>query len=122
MPDAFISIAEHADDHRLLIVRARIAGDIEHIFPEAQVMETPEEDYRYRAALSRDRVANIIANRISHIGYSSVSGSVTDEQRWTAYVGVLAAMQEEQQRRMDTTLDLDRKVKRVDIDIDPVDI
>ena len=67
MPDAFVSIAEHAEDSRLLIIRARIQGDIERVFPEAQVMETPLEDYRFRASLSRDRVSHVIASRVMHM-------------------------------------------------------
>jgi hypothetical protein len=116
MPDAFVSIAEHGDDRRLLVVRARISGDIERIFPEAQVMETPDEDYRFRATLSRERVALVVSSRISHIQYQSVSGSVQDEERWSAYISVLSSMQEEQQRRTDRNLDLEPKIGRLSLD------
>lgn len=116
MPDAFVSIAEHAEDSRLLMIRARILGDIERVFPEAQVMETPLEDYRYRAALSRERVAHVFAHRLQHMTYQSVSGSIEDPERWTTYISVLTAMQEEQQRRVDRNLDLEPKVPQFDID------
>jgi hypothetical protein len=116
MPDAFVSISEHAEDSRLLMVRARILGDIERIFPEAQVMETPLDDYRFRASLSRERVSHVIANRVMHMSYLSVSGSIEDQDRWTTYVSVLTAMQEEQQRRTDRNLDLEPKVSHIDLD------
>ncbi len=116
MPDAFVSISEHAEEPRLLVVRARIQGDIERVFPEAQVMETPSEDYRYRASIYRERVAQVMSNRVHHVDYLSVSGSIEDPERWSTYVGVLTAMQEEQQRRMDRTLELEPKVVRHDLD------
>ncbi len=117
LPDAFVSISEHAEEPRLLTVRARIMGDIEKIFPEAQVMETPSDDYRFRASISRERVATVFANRIQHVNYLSVSGSIEDPERWTTYVSVLSAMQEEQQKRLDRTLDLEPKVSRHDLDL-----
>ena len=116
MPDAFVSISEHAEEPRLLVIRARIAGDIEKVFPEAQVVETPNEDYRFRTSIARERVAHVMANRVQHINYHSVSGSIEDPDRWTTYVSVLAAMQEEQQRRIDRTLELEPKISRHDLD------
>ena len=32
-----------------LLVRSRIAGDIEEVFPDANVMETCNADYRFRS-------------------------------------------------------------------------
>jgi hypothetical protein len=114
--DSFVSISEHPEESRLLQIRARIDGDIERLFPEAQVVETPDEDYRFRTAISRDRVAQAIALRIGHIDYQSISGSIEDAERWGVYVQVLTAMQEEQQRRLDRNLELERKIPNFDLD------
>ena len=44
-----VSDKENPTGDRLL-VRSRIMGDIEEVFPDADVMETPYADYRFRAA------------------------------------------------------------------------
>ena len=47
--NAFLSIVENRDNKLELLVRARIKGDIEKIFPEADVFEDDSADYKYRA-------------------------------------------------------------------------
>ena len=59
--DAFLSVVAHRDDDAVLLVRGRRPGDIERVFPEAAVQETPAADYRFRAALPRRRVVEVLA-------------------------------------------------------------
>jgi hypothetical protein len=61
LSDAFLSIVDKGGDGTTLLVRARKAGDIERVFPETEVEETPRNDYRYRARLPRERVAEAMA-------------------------------------------------------------
>jgi hypothetical protein len=65
----FYSVVEDQDDPKYLIVRARVAGDIQQTWPEAQVTETPNSGYRYRAHIRRDAVGNAIAGVVTDINY-----------------------------------------------------
>ena len=46
--NSFVSVVADRDDTQSprLLVRARIKGDIDQLFPDAEVMETPLTDYR----------------------------------------------------------------------------
>lgn len=92
--DAFLSIVAHRDDPEWLLVRARVAGDIERTFPSAQVLETPEADYRYRASLPRSEVGRVLAERAAAIDYPNFKSSVapSDPARKEAYMKVWAVM------------------------------
>jgi hypothetical protein len=98
---AFISIVDHPQDDRFLVVRGRIAGDIEHVFPEAEVFEKPGADYRFQANVSRERVAHRVAAQVKDIKYESFEPTVEDGDRRQAYIQVWSAMYEEQARRVD---------------------
>ncbi|CAB5220232.1 hypothetical protein UFOVP233_24 [uncultured Caudovirales phage] len=82
-----------------LLVRARIDGDIEAVFPQAKVTETPHRDYRFRALVSRHMVALAMAKAVNQIGYSNFKGSVPEKARHDAYSGVWGVMYREQLRR-----------------------
>lgn len=96
---SFLSIVEHAEEPKLLLVRARFQGDIESMFPEAEVSESAHSDYRYRAALSRERVSEAIALRIRQIDYPNFKASIDDFYRHGAYSRVWSVMREEQENR-----------------------
>lgn len=83
-----------------LLVRARIAGDIERTFPEAKVVETPGRDYRFRALIDRKLVAATIALCVAEIDYGNFKGSVAEDARHDAYMGVWGVMHKEQERRV----------------------
>jgi hypothetical protein len=55
----FYSVVEDRDNADLLLVRARVEGDIEKYFRDAVVYYTPEHDYAYRAHVSRREVAAV---------------------------------------------------------------
>jgi hypothetical protein len=96
---SFLSIVEHADEPRLLLVRARFPGDIEHWFPEAQIAETPEADYRFRTALPRERVAEAVALRVRQIDYPNFKAGIDDLHRHIAYTKVWSVMKQQQTER-----------------------
>ena len=97
--NAFLSIVDHSQDDRFLVVRGRITGDIESIFPEAEVFERPGADFRFQASIARDRVAQRIATTVKDIHYETFEASVEDGDRRQAYLAVWSAMYEEQARR-----------------------
>ena len=81
MKNAFYSIVADPDSKRKLIVRARLAGDIERHFPQAEVREYSGTDYRYRASLPKSQVAETMRNQIAEIGYEHFQAAAQRQRR-----------------------------------------
>lgn len=98
LQDAFLSISAHEDRPDDLMVRGRVEGDIERVFPDASVEETPDADYRYRAAVPRDEVAQAVADRARGLEYFDFDDAVPDEDRvrQETYTSVWETMSEAQ--------------------------
>jgi hypothetical protein len=98
MNDSFLSVIASDKDPDLLVVRARRTGDLQQVFgPDIDVTSPEGRDYRYRAFLPRQLVAEVIAKRLLETTYTNVKGSVEDPYLHEAYVeiwGVLEALQE----------------------------
>lgn len=90
--DAFLSIVDKGGDGSTLLVRARRSGDIERVFPSAAVQTTPHNDYRFRARIDREEVAEALAQSVREITYGNFKGSVKDHRRHDAYMDVWQAM------------------------------
>jgi hypothetical protein len=90
--DAFLSIVakDCPPDH--LLVRARRKGDIERVFPGVVARESRHTDYRWRAAVPRERVAQAIAERLLSIDYDNFKDSVADRALHDAYARVWGVM------------------------------
>lgn len=86
--DCFFSIVAKRHSHRYLLVRARRKGDIEKVFPRATVSFTPENDYAYRATISRPRVGEAMREAICNIDYPNFKASVRDKKLAKAYGAV----------------------------------
>lgn len=95
LPDAFLSIVAFRDDPDCLLVRARVRGDIERVFPGVETGETPDADYRFRAVIDRQIVADAIAGRLLEISYPNFKASVTDDERHAVYLDVWMDTREE---------------------------
>ena len=65
--DAFVSIVADRKDRTRLLVRGRLPGDIERLWPEAEVLEGQGSDYRFRAFLPRAAVVKTITKRLRDI-------------------------------------------------------
>jgi hypothetical protein len=89
---AFLSLVEHEEDENLLSVRARFPGDIEEVFPGADVAETPDRDYRYRATVPRDRAAQLIALQVKGVDYTAFKSTVPDDARKATYIRIWTEM------------------------------
>lgn len=98
MNDSFLSIVRHQDKPDTLLVRARKAGEIEAVFPEAETREGEGTDYRFRADISAGRVAEAVAGRIKAIDYDNFKNSVSEKERHDAYMAVWERMWEWGQR------------------------
>jgi len=96
--DAFLSIVDKGGDGNTLLVRARKRGDLERVFPDAEVQESRRNDYRFRARLDRERVAQVIAASVRAVTYPNFKGSVAETDRHDAYLGVWEVMHRYQVR------------------------
>ena len=95
--DSFLSVVQANDDPDFLMVRARLRGDIERVFPEAVVSEDRARDYRFRAKLPRVIVvASIEAEITASITYDNFKNSVKNARRHSAYLAVWKTMLHEQ--------------------------
>lgn len=86
--NAFLSIVQNDDTPDALLVRARRSGDIESVFPDARVIETPDSDYAFRSNISRELVADRIASAVLSIDYPNFKDSVPDTVRRGIYSSV----------------------------------
>lgn len=100
--NAFLSVVQHEERPNELLVRARVAGDIERILPKAKVTHTPEHDYAYRALMPRKEVAQALARAAEKIEYPNFKDSVEEHDRHSAYMDVWTVMRAFQERRQRT--------------------
>ena len=99
--DSFLSIVDKVEppDPTKLLVRARVAGDIERVFPDAVVTHTPRADYAYRTTLPRAVIAAALTEAVNHVHYSNFKDSVADQQRHDAYLECWGAMHDLQMQK-----------------------
>ena len=90
--NSFLSIVQHRKNSDLLLVRGRINGDIEAVFPSAKVIELCNADYRYRAEVSRHEVTLALIQEVQRITYDNFKNSVQDDLRHDAYMRVWSVM------------------------------
>lgn len=97
--DAFVSIVEDKDMPDQLWARARIKGDLERFFNDAdwlEVIETNDADYRFRAAVDRQIVKMALIKAVDDLDYtnfkSSISQDAKGDRRHRAYLRVWTAM------------------------------
>jgi len=93
--DAFFSVVTDRNNDKRVVVRARVKGHIEQVFPitkplvnkspKIKVEETPNADYRFRAYLPREYVADVIHQELMDIDYPNFKDSVEDDHLHDAY-------------------------------------
>lgn len=92
LPNSFISVVQKPGDTDLLTVRARIKGDIESVFPKAKVEVNKGTDYKYRAKVPREEVAQVLHAQVMNLNWSNFKGAVKSRKRHDAYMDVWSAM------------------------------
>ena len=90
--NAFLSIVENRENTTELLVRARVKGDIEKVFPEADVFEDNNADYKYRAFISKAIVAEKIMLKVTEINYDNFKNSVKEIDRKKIYSNIWAEL------------------------------
>lgn len=103
LKDSFLSIVEDISDigGNTLLVRARIKGDIEKVFPDVKVKRTTKNDYLFRAWVERNEVAHVMAQQVQGIVYSNFKDEVKkhDKSRMPIYHRVWAEMADMQDQK-----------------------
>ena len=99
MNESYFSIVKNKNKKDSLLVRARVKGDIEKVFPKAHVIENAGTDYKYRTFLPKWVVSKAIKKSIEQIDYDNFKNSVPleDTARHDVYFDVwlnLLALQE----------------------------
>lgn len=90
--NAFLSIVDKSTKSGCLLVRSRRRNDIRKVFPTAKVSESFGTDYRFRADIPREVVAEAVANQIRGIEYNNFKNSVDDDRLHAAYNRVWGVM------------------------------
>ncbi len=103
MTDAFLSVVQPSSTEdptgEMLLVRARLRGDIRRVFPGATERHVPGRDYAFRALIPRQQVALAVAKRVAGIDYGNVKGATQERDRHDAYAECWGAMFRLQGRR-----------------------
>lgn len=86
----FLSAVQHRDDPNLLMVRARVKGDLKSFFPKCKEIETVNSDYRFRTIVSRGDFMSAMDREIKRITYHNFKDSIakTDKKRKAWYSDV----------------------------------
>jgi len=90
--DAYITISQDANERDRFMIRARVKGDIEKLFPKAQVIRMDDADFLFRAFVPKKRVIAVLSRAIGDIEYTSFKGGVTDRCRKYFYDQVWSIM------------------------------
>lgn len=92
LSNSFLSIVADRKDKNRLLVRARVAGHIEAVFPTAEVFTDRGADYLYRAYIKRSVVAAALTDQIQAIDYDNFKSSVADHELHQAFLRVWSVM------------------------------
>lgn len=85
MSDAMLSIVQNTGCIDQFLVRARLPGDIERVFPDSVVYETNDADYRFRAFIDKEELVKVMIVRMLNINYPNFKKTVTDPRRRRFY-------------------------------------
>jgi len=91
---SFLSIVVDLTDDSKFLVRARMPGDIEELFPEAVVRKGEGTDYLFRASIPKEGVAKRVKDYLMKMDYGNFKNSVPPDQdaRHDAYMEVWSVM------------------------------
>ena len=92
--NSFLSIVENRNNKEELLVRSRIKGDIEKVFPDSDVFEMESSDYKYRSFIKKTDVSSKLKNIVEDINYDNFKNSISYDQseRHNSYLNVWAEL------------------------------
>ena len=94
----FLSIVQDKHDPSHLLVRARLKGDIEALFPKAEIHKDAGTDYRFRAWIKRADVIKVVTDAVKRITYTNFKNA-NDYERQGHLMKIWDVMYDEQERR-----------------------
>lgn len=99
----FVSAVQHATAPGMILVRARVRGDIDAFLAPVEervaVQETPTADYRFRTAVTRADFETAVAAAARAIDYTNFKDAAHEgTERDFAYMDVWTAMRFLQER------------------------
>ena len=77
----FLSIVRDKGNPNRLLVRGRLKGDIEAMFPAAEVIEGAGSDYLFRAFVDRTTVLKAVADTVSDLDYTNFKNANAEERK-----------------------------------------
>ena len=79
--DCFLSIVADKDNLKgdRLLVRSRVKGAINKLFPDVQEVYMTGSDYAYRAWVKRNEVSRVVQNYINALSYDNFKNSIKDK-------------------------------------------
>ena len=88
--NSFLSIVENRNNKDELLVRSRIKGDIEKVFPDSDVFEIENADYKYRSYIKKTDVSSKLKNLVEEINYDNFKNSISPDksERYKSYLNV----------------------------------
>ena len=88
--NSFLSIVENRNNKEELLVRSRVRGDIDKIFPDSNIFEMENSDYKYRSYIKKIEVSEKIREIITNINYDNFKNSISksEDQRHSSYLNV----------------------------------
>ena len=91
-PTSFLSVVHKDCAPDELLVRSRMKGHIEAVFPGAKVTESTRTDYLFRAVLPRSVVAKALADQAMGLTYDNYKNSVKNHAFHDALSAVWSIM------------------------------
>ena len=101
---AFVSAVRHRDQPGMLMIRARLRGDLERFFGAsidgAAITETPRADYRFRCVVTEQTFSAALLRAADAIDYPNFKSSIghDDDFRHDSYMDVWSAMHRAQSK------------------------
>ena len=88
--NSFLSIVENRNNKEELLVRSRVRGDIDKIFPDSNIFEMENSDYKYRSYIKKIEVSEKIREIVTNINYDNFRNSISksEDQRHSSYLNV----------------------------------
>lgn len=90
----FVSVVADRADTKTgnLLVRARDRNHLAELFPNAEIFSKTPSDYKWRAWVSREDVAELMLQTVNSIDYTNFKDSIRDDTYHDACLEVWEAM------------------------------
>ena len=80
LPGGFISVVAHREQPNDFMIRSRNSEHLSILFPECEIIELDDSDYRYRTVLPRREVNDMISKHIENMEYDNFKSSISESE------------------------------------------